>query len=55
VTVDGLTEPAELAEFARLEGDPVEGLEIRDGALAPSDSPGLGVHRVNDHLEKGTP
>jgi L-alanine-DL-glutamate epimerase-like enolase superfamily enzyme len=55
VTVDGLTEPAELAEFARLEGDPVEGLEIRDGALAPPDSPGLGVHKVNDHLEKGTP
>jgi L-alanine-DL-glutamate epimerase-like enolase superfamily enzyme len=56
VTVDGLTEPAELAEFARLEGDPIEGLEIRDGGLALPDSPGLGVRRVNDeHLEKGTP
>ncbi|HEX3792578.1 MAG TPA: enolase C-terminal domain-like protein [Pseudonocardiaceae bacterium] len=56
VTVDGLTEPAELAEFARLEGDPIAGLEIQDGGLTLPDGPGLGVRRgTNNGLEKGTP
>lgn len=51
VTVDGLTEPAELAEFARLEGDPIGGLDISDGRLSPADGPGFGVGRD----EKGMP
>lgn len=50
VTVDGLTEPAELAEFARLDGDPVTGLDVSDGRLTVPTGPGLGVRR----LKKGT-
>ena len=33
----------ELAEFARLEGDPAEGLEVDRGALAVPDAVGLGI------------
>ncbi|HEX3591524.1 MAG TPA: enolase C-terminal domain-like protein [Pseudonocardiaceae bacterium] len=51
VTVDGLTRPAELAEFARLDGDPISGLDVRSGRLTLPDGPGLGVRRD----EKGTP
>lgn len=45
VTVGELTEPAELAEFARLTGDPVSGLEVGGGRLCPPAGPGLGVQR----------
>lgn len=51
VTVDGLTEPAELAEFARLTGDPFDGLDISEGRLSPPDTAGLGLARD----EKGKP
>jgi L-alanine-DL-glutamate epimerase-like enolase superfamily enzyme len=51
VTVDGLTEPAELAEFARLDGDPIAGLDVSDGRLVPPGGPGFGVRRE----EKQTP
>ncbi|MFI6350306.1 mandelate racemase/muconate lactonizing enzyme family protein [Streptomyces sp. NPDC050560] len=50
VTVDGLEQPAELAEFARLEGDPVAGVEVVGGTLAPPEGPGLGAWLRDDTL-----
>ncbi|MGW5432777.1 mandelate racemase/muconate lactonizing enzyme family protein [Streptomyces sp. NPDC004059] len=47
VTTDDLEQPAELAEFARLEGDPIEGVEVVRGTLAPPEGPGLGA-RLRD-------
>lgn len=51
VVVDNLSEPSELAEFARLDGDPISGLSIRDGQMHVPDSPGLGV--VNSSFSEG--
>lgn len=53
--VDELAEPAELAEFARLEGDPAQGLDIVDGTLVLPGGPGLGVHLSEpDHRAEGS-
>jgi L-alanine-DL-glutamate epimerase-like enolase superfamily enzyme len=43
VVLPALHEPAELAEFERLEGDPATGLEVRAGHLRVPDRVGLGV------------
>jgi L-Ala-D/L-Glu epimerase len=39
----GIIVPAEIAEFEELEGDPIEGLDVVDGAIAVPQGPGLGV------------
>lgn len=39
----GIILPSEVAEFEELEGDPVEGLEVVDGAISVPQGPGLGV------------
>ncbi len=43
VVIPDLVEPAELAEFERLEGDPVVGLKIENGRLTLPDDIGYGV------------
>ncbi len=43
VVIPGLVEPAELAEFERLEGDPVTGLVVNDGRVALPGGYGFGV------------
>jgi muconate cycloisomerase len=40
----GIIVPAEVAEFAELDGDLVEGLDVVNGAIRVPDGPGLGVH-----------
>lgn len=35
--------PCEVSEFERIEGDPAQGIEVRDGEIAIPTSPGLGV------------
>jgi L-Ala-D/L-Glu epimerase len=51
----GLREPAELAEFARLEGDPARGLEVEDGAVRVSPEPGLGITVAPDPARSSVP
>ena len=43
VVIDDLVEPAELAEFERLEGDPVTGLRIENGKVSLPGGHGFGV------------
>ena len=43
VVIPGLIEPAELAEFERLEGDPVTGLVVKDGRVTLPGGYGFGV------------
>ena len=44
VVADNLSEPSELAEFVRLEDDPIAGLDVTDGRLLLPGGLGLGVH-----------
>ena len=44
VVTDNLSEPSELAEFVRLEDDPIGGLDVTDGRLLLPGGLGLGVH-----------
>lgn len=46
VVITDLVEPAELAEFERLEGDPVAGLVIKQGKIHLPGGPGYGVRVV---------
>jgi L-Ala-D/L-Glu epimerase len=52
VVTDNLDGPAELAEFARLDDDPVRGLQIRSGDVILPDGPGLGVFIQNTSTGK---
>lgn len=54
VVADDLTGPSELAEFARLEDDPVHGLGVDDGVLPLPGGPGLGVSVDNATFGKDT-
>jgi hypothetical protein len=47
-----LSEPSELAEYARLEGDPIHGLQIRGGEMSLPAGPGLGVFSNIHELRK---
>jgi len=39
----GIIVPSEIAEFEELDGDPVDGFEVVNGAIRVPDGPGLGV------------
>lgn len=48
VVIPDLVEPAELAEFERLEGDPVTGLVVENGKVSLPGGPGFGVSVAED-------